>query len=112
VHFRTNKTDLAAKRYRTALVALVRQAGRMPGCSIEIEAHADQRGSRQHNLRLTRKRAAALRAMLRALGMEARIPVRISYHGKRRLLCATPESRCLFMNRRGIVTIVPAAAAR
>jgi peptidoglycan-associated lipoprotein len=112
VHFRTNKTDLAAKRSRTALAALVRQAGRMPGCSIEIEAHADQRGSRHYNLQLTRRRAAALHAMLRALGMEKRIPVRISYHGKRRLICTTPESRCLFMNRRGIVRIVPAVAAR
>jgi len=68
--------------------------------SITVEGHCDQRGSRDYNLVLGKKRAGAVQAYLVDLGVETHKIQVISY-GKERPFCFGNNDQCYQLNRRG-----------
>ncbi len=68
--------------------------------SITVEGHCDQRGTRDYNLVLGKKRARAVQAYLVDLGVETHKIQVISY-GKERPFCFGNDPQCYQLNRRG-----------
>jgi peptidoglycan-associated lipoprotein len=68
--------------------------------SLTVEGHCDQRGTRDYNVVLGKKRAEAVRAYLVDLGVESHKIQVISY-GKERPFCYGSDEQCYQLNRRG-----------
>ena len=68
--------------------------------SITVEGHCDQRGTRDYNLVLGKKRAGAVQTYLVDLGVESHKIQVISY-GKERPFCFGNNDQCYQLNRRG-----------
>lgn len=67
---------------------------------VQVEGHADERGSEQYNLALGERRAKAVRDYLVAKGIEAKRVTTISY-GKQRPLSYGHAEEDWMQNRRG-----------
>ncbi len=68
VEFMRDRIKLTARgEVATAEVALMARA--CPAMNIEIRAHSDETGKRQNNIRLSRKRAEAVKQYLVELGL-------------------------------------------
>lgn len=77
---------------------------RYPSVTVTIEGHCDERGTREYNLALGQRRAAAVRDYLVAIGVSAsRIDV-ISY-GKERPEAMGSNEGAWKQNRRGVTTV-------
>lgn len=103
VFFGYDQSDLSME----ARTTLDRQAAWMkqyPNVMVTIEGHADERGTREYNLALGERRAAAVRTYLMSLGVDANRVNTISY-GKERP--AVPESTpaAWSQNRRGVTVV-------
>ncbi|MCY4311262.1 MAG: peptidoglycan-associated lipoprotein Pal [Rhodospirillaceae bacterium] len=72
-----------------------------PDARILVEGHTDERGTREYNLGLGAKRAAAVRDQLIALGVDAARIQTISY-GKERPAVAGENESAYQQNRRGV----------
>jgi peptidoglycan-associated lipoprotein len=72
--------------------------------TIQVEGHADERGTREYNISLSARRATAIRGFLISQGISASRVATIAY-GKERpaSLCDTEE--CWSQNRRGVTVI-------
>ena len=68
--------------------------------SITVEGHCDQRGTRDYNVVLGKKRAQAVQTYLVDLGVETHKIQVISY-GKERPFCFGNNEQCYQLNRRG-----------
>ncbi|MBI2373421.1 MAG: peptidoglycan-associated lipoprotein Pal [Deltaproteobacteria bacterium] len=78
VHFEFDKADLSTES-REALSANAEILLKHPSIKVEIEGHADDRGTSEYNLSLGERRARAVQAYLVTSGVaEIRIPI-ISY---------------------------------
>ncbi len=103
VFFDFDKFDLKVQARET----LDRQAAwlkQYPSVTVRVEGHCDERGTREYNLALGQRRAAAVRDYLVALGISAsRIDV-ISY-GKERPEVVGSNKAAWAQNRRGVTTI-------
>ena len=75
---------------------------------ITIEGHADERGTREYNLALGARRAAATRDFLASKGVAANRMKTISY-GKERPVAVCNDISCWSQNRRA-VTVLNAGA--
>jgi peptidoglycan-associated lipoprotein len=75
-----------------------------PSVTITIEGHADERGTREYNLALADRRAAAVRNYLAALGVAPERIETVSY-GKERPECADASDSCWATNRRGVTVV-------
>lgn len=75
-----------------------------------IEGHADERGTREYNLALGARRAAAVMSYLIITGVSAARPETVSY-GKERPICTQSDEPCWQQNRRGVSTIRTGAVA-
>ena len=73
-----------------------------------VEGHADEQGTREYNLALGARRAAAVRDYLVSLGVAANRINTISF-GKERPLEICSNESCYSQNRRG-VTVLSAGA--
>lgn len=105
VLFATDRHDIApdSEQVLRGQAALL-QAN--PALTVTIAGHADERGTREYNLALADRRAAAVRNYLAALGVaEARMET-VSY-GKERPECAEAAESCWSRNRRGVTIINP-----
>jgi peptidoglycan-associated lipoprotein len=103
VYFATDGHEIApdSEAILQAQAALLRT---YPALTVTIEGHADERGTREYNLALAERRAAAVRNYLAALGLaEARMET-ISY-GKERPECAAAAEGCWSRNRRGVTVL-------
>src|SRR5690606_17813220 len=90
-----------------AQVTLTRQAqwlAQYPGYMVTIEGHADERGTREYNIALGARRAAAVRDFLVARGVDARRLRTISY-GKERPVAACDDISCWTQNRRAVTVL-------
>lgn len=104
-------TDSAAIRPDSAST-LDKQAqwlAQYPGKSVTIEGHADERGTREYNLALGARRAAATRNYLISKGVSANRIKTISF-GKERPVAVCDDISCWSQNRRA-VTVVSGAGA-
>lgn len=103
VLFTVNEATLndEAKRILDAQVAWLNQ---YPDRTIVIEGHADEQGTREYNLALGARRAAAVRNYLVAAGLlETRLSI-ISY-GKERPLEVCSTEACWSKNRRAVTVV-------
>ena len=71
---------------------------------IIVEGHADERGTREYNLALGARRAAATRDFLVARGVSAKRLKTISY-GKERPVAVCDDISCWSQNRRAVTTL-------
>ena len=72
--------------------------------AIVIEGHADERGTREYNLALGARRAAATRDFLVSKGVSASRLKTISY-GKERPVAVCDDISCWSQNRRAVTTL-------
>ena len=90
-----------------AQATLNRQAAFMqasPTLRVVIGGHADERGTREYNLALGERRAAATRDYLVAKGVNA-ARVRIISYGKERPVALGHDEASWSQNRRGVTTV-------
>jgi peptidoglycan-associated lipoprotein len=86
---------------------LARQAqwlNQYPSYSITVEGHADERGTREYNLALGARRAAATRDFLVTQGVSAGRIRTISY-GKERPVATCDDISCWSQNRRAVTVL-------
>ena len=78
---------------------------RYPRIAVQINGHADERGTREYNLALSAKRATTVRDFLIAQGVA---PTRLSTiaYGKERPVALCDAERCWAQNRRAVTMIV------
>ena len=109
VFFDYDKADLD----QTDTDTLKRQAAwlaKYPNVTLTVEGHCDERGTREYNLALGARRAAAVKEYLSSLGVSAARLETISY-GKERPVCSESAENCWAMNRRGVSVIKSGAIA-
>jgi peptidoglycan-associated lipoprotein len=91
--------------------SLVKQAGWLkeyPEVQVQIEGHADERGTREYNISLSARRATAVRKFLISQGIsESRIAT-IAY-GKERPAKLCDAEECWSQNRRAVTVITDGA---
>jgi peptidoglycan-associated lipoprotein len=99
-------TDSSAIR-ADAQGILSRQAvwlAKYPNYGIVVEGHADERGTREYNIALGARRAAATRDFLIGKGVSAGRLKTISY-GKERPVAVCDDISCWSQNRRAVTTL-------
>jgi peptidoglycan-associated lipoprotein len=103
IFFDTDSSSIRADAQQT----LDRQAQwlqRYPNYAITIEGHADERGTREYNLALGARRAAATRDYLASRGVPASRMKTISY-GKERPVAVCDDISCWSQNRRAVTVL-------
>ena len=94
----------------SARTALQKQAAwlvKYRGVTVAIQGNADERGTREYNLALGAKRAAAVKEYLETLGIREDRLMTISY-GKERPVCVESNESCWSQNRRAVSAITNA----
>jgi peptidoglycan-associated lipoprotein len=81
-----------------------------PGYAVILEGHADEQGTREYNVALGARRAAAVKDFLTAQGIPAQRMRTISY-GKERPLEVCSEEACYAQNRRAVTVLAAGAGA-
>ena len=103
VQFVVNQATLTAQAKQT-LDAQVAWLNQYPERTIVIEGHADEQGTREYNLALGARRAAAVRNYMVSAGLlETRLSI-ISY-GKERPLEVCSTEACWSKNRRAVTVV-------
>ena len=99
-------TDSAVIRAdaQTTLSKQAQWLSQYPAYSITIEGHADERGTREYNLALGARRAAATRDFLVTRGVAGNRLKTISY-GKERPVAACDDISCWTQNRRAVTVL-------
>ncbi|VAW13563.1 Tol-Pal system peptidoglycan-associated lipoprotein PAL [hydrothermal vent metagenome] len=103
VLFTVNSVTLTSSARGT----LKRQAAwlkRYPGVTIEVQGHADERGTREYNLGLSAQRAEATRSFLASQGVAANRMRTISF-GKERPAATCDAETCWTQNRRSVTVV-------
>ncbi len=103
IFFDTDSSAIRADAQQT----LARQAqwlNQYPNYAITIEGHADERGTREYNIALGARRAAATRDFLASRGVNASRIRTISY-GKERPVATCDDISCWSQNRRAVTAL-------
>ena len=90
-----------------AQTTLARQAqwlNQYPNYQITVEGHADERGTREYNLALGARRAAATKAFLESRGISSARIRTISF-GKERPVATCDAASCWNQNRRAVTVL-------
>lgn len=106
VNFRFGTANLASDDDLAILITAVRLLEMFPYAWVVIEGYADQKGSHQYNQLLSKKRALAVATALQKLGVPAEKISKISWFGKRKLICENLGERCREQNRRVVIQLV------
>jgi len=107
VYFAEDQSVLSAEGQET----LSRQAQwlqQYPDVMIQVEGHADERGTREYNIALSARRATAAREFLIAQGVAAARISSIAY-GKERPVALCDAEQCWSQNRRAVTVITGGA---
>ncbi len=107
VYFAEDQSVLAPEAQET-LRRQVSWLQKYPGVSIQVEGHADERGTREYNISLSARRATAAREFLIAQGIEAARISSIAY-GKERPAALCDAEQCWSQNRRAVTVITGGA---
>jgi peptidoglycan-associated lipoprotein len=75
---------------------------------VQVEGHADERGTREYNISLSARRATATRQFLVSQGVEASRISTIAY-GKERPVALCDAEQCWTQNRRTVTVITSGA---
>lgn len=103
IFFDTDSSVVRADAQQT----LTRQAqwlARYPNYQITVEGHADERGTREYNLALGARRAAATRDFLTSKGIQ-RARIKTLSFGKERPVAVCDDISCWSQNRRAVTNI-------
>jgi peptidoglycan-associated lipoprotein len=103
IFFDTDSSSVRADASQT----LDRQAqwlARYPNYAITVEGHSDERGTREYNLALGARRAAAAKEYLASKGVPAQRMKTISY-GKERPVAVCDDISCWSQNRRAVTVL-------
>ncbi|MBB2973536.1 peptidoglycan-associated lipoprotein Pal [Mesorhizobium sp. RMAD-H1] len=103
IFFDTDSSVIRADAQQT-LAKQAQWLQRYPNYQITIEGHADERGTREYNLALGQRRAAATRDYLASLGVPASRMRTISY-GKERPVAVCDDISCWSQNRRAVTVL-------
>ncbi|QPC45368.1 peptidoglycan-associated lipoprotein Pal [Kaustia mangrovi] len=109
VFFTTDVTTLSDEARET----LRRQAAWLklyPQIKVQVEGHADERGTREYNLALSAQRATNVRNFLVSQGIDASRLSTIAY-GKERPVALCDAESCWSQNRRAVTIIMSGAAS-
>ena len=79
-----------------------------PEVTVQVEGHADERGTREYNIALSARRATAAREFLLAQGISAKRISSIAY-GKERPAAMCDAEQCWSQNRRAVTVITGGA---
>ena len=107
VYFAEDKSTLAPEAQET----LRRQAQWLLQYSaviVQVEGHADERGTREYNISLSARRATAAREFLISNGVKASRISSIAY-GKERPVALCDAEQCYSQNRRAVTVITGGA---
>jgi peptidoglycan-associated lipoprotein len=107
VFFSEDKSTLSAEAQET----LRRQAAwlnKYPNVTVQVEGHADERGTREYNIALSARRATATREFLLAQGVAGSRVASIAY-GKERPVALCDAEQCWSQNRRAVTVITGGA---
>ncbi len=83
---------------------ILAEIGRRPAADISVIGHSDTVGAEDANVRLSLRRAEAVRDRLTAAGFDAR-NILLRSHGERDLIVPTPDNVAESRNRRVEVTV-------
>ena len=103
VYFDFDRYEIKTE-YRDALEENARFLSRNPTVKILIEGHCDERGTREYNIALGERRAAAVKEYLCALGITPERIETLSY-GKEKPLALCHDESCWWQNRRAYFVI-------
>lgn len=103
VFFETDSSALTSQA-RSTLDKQAQWLSRYVNYPITIEGHADERGTREYNLALGARRAAATRDYLVARGVKGSRIKTISY-GKERPVAVCNDISCWSQNRRAVTLL-------
>lgn len=103
IFFDTDSSVIRADA-QTTLVRQAKWLNQYPSYTITIEGHADERGTREYNLALGARRAAATRDFLVSQGVSSNRLKTISY-GKERPVAACDDISCWTQNRRAVTAL-------
>lgn len=107
VFFLEDQSTLTAEAQET----LRRQADwlqKYPAVTVQVEGHADERGTREYNIALSARRATATREFLIAQGVKGSLVSSIAY-GKERPAALCDAEQCWSQNRRAVTVITGGA---
>ena len=103
VLFTSDSTDLTPEA-KAILDGFVAQMRSKSARALSIEGHADERGTREYNLALGAKRAAAVKSYLVAKGM-LESQVRTISFGKEKPVATCDDISCWARNRRAQLVV-------
>jgi peptidoglycan-associated lipoprotein len=103
IFFDTDSSVIRADAQQT-LSKQAQWLGQYRNYAILIEGHADERGTREYNLALGARRAAATRDFLVARGVAAKRLKTISY-GKEKPVAVCDDISCWSQNRRAVTAL-------
>jgi len=109
VFFLEDKSTLTPEATET----LRRQAAwlrQYPNVTVQVEGHADERGTREYNISLSARRATATREFLIAQGVQGNRISSIAY-GKERPVALCDAEQCYSQNRRAVTVITGGAVS-
>lgn len=109
VYFENAQTALTEEA-STTLMQQAKWLKKYDGVTIQIEGHADERGTREYNISLSARRATVVRAFLVAQGVESERISNIAY-GKERPVKLCDAEQCWSQNRRAVTVITGGANA-
>ena len=99
VRFDFDRADLSEEA-RATLQKNAEWMQRWTSTRINVEGHADSRGTSEYNLALGERRATAIRDYMTSLGIDAARINTVSY-GEERPVCTEEAESCWSQNRRG-----------
>jgi peptidoglycan-associated lipoprotein len=107
VYFLVDKTTLTPEG-REILARQAQWLEQYPDVTVQVEGHADERGTREYNISLSAQRATATRNYLVSQGVKASRVASIAY-GKERPAQSCDAEECWSQNRRGVTVITGGA---
>jgi peptidoglycan-associated lipoprotein len=104
VRFAVDQSTLSAEAIGT-LNAQIGWLIQNPSVPVEIEGHADERGTEQYNIQLGARRASAVRDYMVSQGIPD-TRVRTNTFGRARPVATCPDESCWAQNRRAVTVVV------
>jgi peptidoglycan-associated lipoprotein len=107
VLFANDQSTLDAEG-RDTLMKQAKWMKQYPDVIVQVEGHADERGTREYNISLSARRATAVRAFLISQGIKQSRLATIAY-GKERPASVCDTEECWSQNRRSVTVITGGA---
>lgn len=107
VYFLVDQTSLTPEG-REILTRQAQWLQNYPDVTVQVEGHADERGTREYNISLSARRATATRNYLISQGVKASRVASIAY-GKERPAQSCDAEECWSQNRRSVTVITDGA---